>query len=132
MRRISTTANAKPDHIPSLLKVPTAEVKPSGWAPTVVHKSGELKWTVIRVVPGGEVPSHYHCEVWDFFVPLQGQGLIEVKTESGSIEEYPMEMHSFLAMPPKVVHRVCNKSSEALFVFLIAQSPRTKYDFIAQ
>jgi mannose-6-phosphate isomerase-like protein (cupin superfamily) len=114
--RISTTANAKPDHTPSLLNVPMAEVKLSGWASTVVHTSGELKFTVIHVVPGGEIPTHYHREVWDYFMPLQGEGVIEVTTESGRIEEYCMSMHSFLAMPPKVIHRVCNKSSEAQVV----------------
>jgi quercetin dioxygenase-like cupin family protein len=96
-----------------------------------MHTSGELKFTVIRVVPGGEVPKHYHREVWDYFVPLQG-GVIEVTTESGEVEGYPMNMHSFMAMPPTVIHRVRNNSSEAPFVFLIAQTLRAKYDFIAR
>lgn len=43
-----------------------------------------------------------------------------------------MNMHSFMAMPPTVIHRVRNNSSEAPFVFLIAQAPRAKYDFIAR
>lgn len=43
-----------------------------------------------------------------------------------------MEMHSFMAVPPTVIHRVRNKSTEAPFVFPITQSPRTKYDFIAE
>ena len=109
--RKGSTADTKPDHIPSLPSVATAEVKPSGWAPTVVHTSGELKFTVIRVVPGG-VPKHYHREVWDYFVPLQGEGVIEVTTESGEVEGYPMNMHSFMTMPPTVIHRVRNNSSE--------------------
>jgi mannose-6-phosphate isomerase-like protein (cupin superfamily) len=121
-----------PEYIPSLPSVASPAVKPSGWAPTVMHESGEVKFTVIRVVPGGEVPPHYHREVWDYFVPLQGEGLIEVTTKSRQVEEYPMDVHGFMAMPPKVIHRVRNRSSEAPFVFLIAQSPRTKYDFIAQ
>jgi mannose-6-phosphate isomerase-like protein (cupin superfamily) len=132
IRRVSSIAGTEPDHIPSLPSVPTAEAKPGGWAPTLVHTSGELKFTVIRVLPGGEVPLHYHHEVWDYFVPLQGEGVIEVVTESGRVEKYPMDMHSFMAMPPKIVHRVRNNLSEVPFVFLIAQSPRTKYDFIAQ
>lgn len=127
-----STADTEPDHIPSLPSVATAKVKPGGWASTVVHTSGELKFAVVRVVPGGEIPKHYHHEVWDYFVPLQGEGVIEVTTESGEVEGYPMDMHSFMAMPPTVIHRVRNSSSEAPFVFLIAQTPRTKYDFIAQ
>jgi mannose-6-phosphate isomerase-like protein (cupin superfamily) len=117
---------------PSLPSVATAEVKPGGWAPTVVHTSGGLKFTVIRVVPGGEVPNHYHNEVWDYFVPLQGEGVTEVTTKSGEVEGYPMNMHGFMAMPPTIIHRVRNNSSEAPFVFLIVQTPRAKYDFIAR
>ena len=88
--------------------------------------------SVIRVVPGGEVPKHCHNEVWDYFVPLQGEGVIEVTTESREVEGCLMNMHSFMAMPPTVIHRVRNNSSEAPFVFLIAQTPRAKYDFIAR
>ena len=67
---MSTTAYMKPDYNPFLSNVPTAETKPSGRAPTIVHISVEMKFTVIRVLPGGEVPNHYHCEVWDYFVSL--------------------------------------------------------------
>jgi mannose-6-phosphate isomerase-like protein (cupin superfamily) len=130
--QVSRAANTELDHIASLPSVAAAEAKPGVWSPTVVHTSGELKFTVIRVRPGGEVPTHYHHEVWDYFVPLQGEGVIEVTTESGGIEKYPMKVHSFMAMPPMVIHRVRNRSSEASFVFLIAQSPRTKYDFITR
>jgi hypothetical protein len=35
-----------------------------------------------------------------------------------------MDMHSFMAMPPTVIHRVRNNSSEYPFVFLIVQTPR--------
>jgi mannose-6-phosphate isomerase-like protein (cupin superfamily) len=98
----------------------------------MVHTSSELKFTVIRVVPCGEVPKHYHHEVWDYFMPLEGEGVVEVTTESGEVEGYPMNMHSFMAMPLTVIHRVRNNSSEAPFVFLIAQTPRAKYDFITR
>jgi mannose-6-phosphate isomerase-like protein (cupin superfamily) len=119
-----------PGHIPSLAGVATAHAKPGGWAPMVVHESSELKFTVIQTSPSGEVPIHYHHEVWDYFVPLEG-GVIEVTTELGRVKKYPMEMHSFMAMPPRVIHRVRNRSSKTPFVFLIEQTPRTKYDFIA-
>lgn len=95
--------------------------------------------------------------MWDYFVPLQGKGVIEVtrkaRDESGGqgqgetvgkergqgvdgdsdvmIEEYPMEPHSFLAMPPTAIHRVRNQSEADEFVFLIAQTPAGRYDFIA-
>jgi hypothetical protein len=60
-RKIST-ADTKQDHIPSLPSVATAEEKPGGWALTVVHTSGELKFAVIRVVPGREASKHHHRE----------------------------------------------------------------------
>lgn len=84
-----------------------------------------MKFTLIRVEPGGEVPAHHHSEVWDYFVPLEGQGLIELDGK-----DCEMNPHSFLAVPPKDTHRVRNRSETEEFVFLLAQSPRGKYDFV--
>lgn len=124
------TNASKPDHVLNMLEVPVVKPKPGGWKPTLIHSSDEVKFTVIRVDPDGEVPSHYHNNSWDYFVPLQGQAMIETRTKSGETKDYPMEVHSFLAVPPEDVHRVRNKSSTDEFVFLIAQSPRSKYDFV--
>ena len=78
------------------------------------------------------MPPHLHHQVWDYFVPLEGEGVIEVTSKEGETVSYPMNVHSFMAMPPTEVHRVRNKSNELPFVFLIAQSPRDKYDFVAK
>ncbi|KXS95231.1 hypothetical protein AC578_1870 [Pseudocercospora eumusae] len=101
--------------------------------PTLIHSSGDLKWTVIRLKPGGgEVPRHMHNAVRDYFVPLAGHAVIEVKTKDGEEKDFEMEEGTFLAVPPKDVHRVRNKSQTEEFVFLIAQTPRSKYDFVAK
>lgn len=128
--RRSITNASKPDHISHLLKVPRVDPKPGGWKPTLIHSSGEVKFTVIRLDPGCEVPTHFHHKCWDYFVPLRGQGLIETKTKSGETIDYPMNEHSFLAMPPEDIHRVRNQSEQEEFVFLLAQAPRAQYDFV--
>lgn len=89
----------------------------------------KLKFTVVRVSPNGEVPKRYHREVWGYAVPLEGEGVIEVTTESGHVEKHLMNMQSLMAMPPNVVHRVRNMSSKSPFVFLIVQSPKITCDF---
>ena len=128
----TVTSATKPDHIPSLHTVPRVSPKPGGWHPTLVHSSGEVKWTVIRLQPdGGEVPKHSHSTVWDYFVPLEGEAVIETETKDGVKEDFEMKPGAFLAVGPEDTHRVRNKSKEREFVFLIAQSPRSKYDFIA-
>ena len=109
------------------------QAKPGGWHPTLIHSSGEVKWTVIRLQPdGGEVPIHYHNKVSDYFVPLEGEAVIETETKDGVKKDYEMAPGSFLAVGPEDVHRVRNKSREKEFVFLIAQAPRGQYDFVAK
>ncbi|KAK0250521.1 hypothetical protein LTR91_022697 [Friedmanniomyces endolithicus] len=107
-----TLTNAtKPDYIPSLLAVPRVPAKPGNWHPTLVHSSGESKFTVIRLAPnGGEVPKHLHNAGWDYFMPLQGEAVIEVKTKEGVERDYEMKAGSFLSVGPGDVHRVRNLS----------------------
>lgn len=131
-RRTITNAT-KPDHIASLHTVPRVAEKPGGWHPTLVHSSGEVKWTVIRLQPdGGEVPKHSHSTVWDYFVPLEGEAVIETETKDGVKQDFDMVPGAFLAVGPDDIHRVRNKNRDKEFVFLIAQAPRTKYDFVAR
>ena len=126
----SITNATKIDHVSALLDVPRVASKPGGWKPTLIHSSGEVKFTVIRVEPGGEVPRHFHHNVWDYFMPLAGQGVVKTKTKAGDEMDYDLKPQSFLAVPPGDIHRVCNESHDEEFVFLIAQSPRHEYDFI--
>ncbi|CAK1358978.1 unnamed protein product [Cercospora beticola] len=126
------TNATKPDFVPSLLSVPRVSSKPGGWHPTLIHSSGEVKFTVIRLAPnGGEVPIHKHSHVWDYFMPLSGEAVIETRTKDGVKQDFEMKPGSFLAVGPEDVHRVVNKSEKEEFVFFIAQSPRAKYDFVA-
>ena len=134
LRQRRTVTNAtKPDFILNLHTVPRVDVKTGGWRPTLIHSSGDVKWSVIRLEPdGGEVPIHYHNNVSDYFVPLEGEAVIETETKDGVKENYDMTPGSFLAVGPQDIHRVRNKSKEKEFVFLLAQAPRHQYDFIAK
>ena len=130
-QRRSVTNATKPEYIPNLHTVPRVDVKPGGWHPTLVHSSGDVKFTVIRLQPdGGEVPIHYHNKVWDYFMPLEGEAVIETETKDGVKKDYEMKPGCFLAVGPEDTHRVVNKSKEKEFVFFIAQAPRHQYDFI--
>ncbi|KAK3642088.1 hypothetical protein LTR56_010959 [Elasticomyces elasticus] len=133
LHQTRTITNAtKPDFIPSLLDVRRVPAKPGNWHPTLVHSSGQTKFTVIRLAPaGGEVPNHYHNEGYDYFLPLSGEAVIETKTKDGVEKDYEMKPGSFLSVGPGDVHRVRNVSETEEFVFFIAQAPREKYDFVA-
>ena len=125
------TNATRPDHVADLHNVKRVEAKAGGWHPTLIHSSGDVKWTVIRLQPdGGEVPKHFHNKVWDYFVPLEGQAVIETETKDGKKEDFEMKPGTFLAVGPEDVHRVRNKSKSEEFVFLIAQAPRQQYDFV--
>lgn len=131
--RRGITNATKPDYIADLLAVPRVDAKPGGWHPTLIHSSGEVKFTVIRLQPGdGEVPRHLHNGVWDYFMPLAGEAVIETKTKDGVDGCYEMKSGSFLAVGPEDIHRVRNKSETEEFVFFLAQAPRKKYDFVAK
>lgn len=129
-RRLITNTT-KPDFIPSLLSVPRVAANPGGWHPTLVHSSGEVTFTAIRVqANGGEVPAHKHSHVWEYFLPLSGQATIETKSKDRTVQDFEMSPGSFLAVSPEDVHRVVNRSEKEEFVFFFAQSPRGKYDFV--
>ena len=132
-QRRHVTNATKPDYVSNLNTVQRVEAKPGGWHPTLIHSSGEVKWTVIRLQPdGGEVPKHMHNQVWDYFMPLEGEAVIETETKDGTKQNFEMSAGTFLAVGPEDLHRVRNKSKDKEFVFLIAQSPRAKYDFVAK
>jgi quercetin dioxygenase-like cupin family protein len=56
--------------------------------------------------------------------------MIETTTKDGQTKDFEMSSGSFLAVAPGDVHRVKNLSKSGEFVFLIAQAPRAKYDFV--
>lgn len=129
----SITNATKPEYISDLHTVQRVSAKPGGWHPTLVHSSGEVKWTVIRLQPdGGEVPKHWHSKVWDYFIPLEGRAVIETETKDGLKKDFDMTPGCFFAIGPEDLHRVRNKSKDEEFVFLIAQAPRGEYDFVAE
>ena len=78
------------------------------------------------------MPIHYHNKVWDYFLPMEGEAIIETETKDGVKKDYEVKPGSFLAVPPEDIHRVRNKSKDKEFVFFIVQSPRHQYDFVAK
>ena len=115
-QRRTVTNATKPDYTENLHTVPRVDAKPGGWHPTLVHSSGEVKFTVIRLQPdGGEVPIHYHNKVWDYFMPLEGEAVIETETKDGVKKDFEMKPGSFLAVGPEDAHRVRNL--QPLFCF---------------
>lgn len=127
------TNATKAQYVPHLPSIERGTSKAGGWEINTFHTSGEVKWSVIRLRPGsGEVPAHWHRHCWDYFIPLSGKAVIETKTKDGEAKEYDMLPGAFLALPPEEVHRVCNRSEgeDEEFVFLIAQAPRKKYDYV--
>jgi hypothetical protein len=63
---------------------------------------------------------------------LPGEAMIEVRTKDGMAKDCEMRPRSFLALPPDHIHRVRDKSEKEEFVFLVAQAPRHKYDFVGR
>lgn len=131
----SITNATSPEHIPSLFSLSSTTkipAKSGHWHPSLVHYSGEVKFTVITVPPGKEVPSDHHWAMWDYFIHMHGSGIIEI--DKGK-EAKAVNAGAFLAVPPGVVHRVRNAASQKPtgkedFVFLLTQIPRGRYDFL--
>lgn len=77
------------------------------------------------------MPKHFHNTVSDYFIALEGEAVIETKTKDGVEKDFKMQKGSFLWVGPGDEHRVLNVSDTEEFVFLIAQTPRQSYDFVA-
>ena len=128
----SITNATKIDHVSALLDVPRVASKPGGWKPTLIHSSGGgSNLPSSRVEPGGEVPRHFHHNVWDYFMPLAGQGVVKTKTKAGDEMDYDLKPSEFSRRPAgrhtSRVQRVARRGVR----LLIAQSPRHEYDFIS-
>lgn len=125
-----TTSQMTVNYIPKLLESSTGPEKDGGWFSTCVHKSEQVQFKILRVLPNGEIPAHFHHQCWDYFTPIQGEGIVEVVRDSGICEEYPLVINSLTSMPPMTIHRIRNTSSDSMLIFLLTQSPQESYDHI--
>lgn len=81
----------KQDYIPTLFSVPRVDAKPGGWHLILIHSPDEVRFTVIRLQPGGgEVPKHLHNGVWDYFMALSGEAVIETRTKEEVEQDFEM------------------------------------------
>ena len=89
-----------------------------------------LRVVVLTLAPGQYVPWHYHSEITDSFICLEGPmvietGVVQAKSGRTQTELAPGET---LAIPPRKAHRVSGKDGGAC-EFAIVQGPGS-YDFV--
>lgn len=110
----------------------SGELRSGGYLTLPIHETPVARVSVHKVLPGGEIASHHHSASWDFFLPQGGVGIVETISEGGIENTYSLSDKSFLAVPPRVVHRVRNLSTTTAFTFVLVQTPFSQFDFVPQ
>ena len=92
----------------------------------LVAEGADLRVQVLTLAAGQCVPWHYHTEISDNFVCLEGPMVVETRA--------PLHVHHLLpgercAVPPKTAHYVHGEADGAC-KFLIVQGVGV-YDFVA-
>src|SRR5438874_6218725 len=91
----------------------------------LVAEGTDLRVQVLTLAAGQCVPWHYHSEISDSFVCLEGPMVVETRAPR---HEYLLEPGQRCAVPPKTAHYVHGKNMDAC-KFLIVQGVGT-YDFV--
>lgn len=73
----------------------------------LIAESAGLRMQVLTLDAGQEVPWHWHSEVADTFICMDGPMVIETRSPTSVTELQPGQMH---AVPPKTAHRVTGKN----------------------
>ena len=94
-------------------------------ASEVVAEGADMRVSVLTLAAGQEVPWHYHNEVTDSFVCLEGPMVVETRAPRHS---YRLEPGQRCAVLPKTAHRVQGVDGGPC-KFLIVQGVGT-YDFV--
>src|SRR5260370_29338765 len=92
----------------------------------LVAEGADLRVQVLTLAAGQCVPWHYHSEISDSFVCLEGPMLVETRAPRHIYRLLPGER---CAVPPKTAHRVQGEGG-APCKFLIVQGVGI-YDFVA-
>ncbi len=125
--------NVEPEYCEDLTSLDQlGELRTGGYITSVIHETPIARVNVQKVLPGGEIASHHHSASWDFFLPQGGVGVVETISEAGIETTYSLSDKSFLAVPPRMVHRVRNLSATTAFSFVLVQTPFSQFDFIPQ
>jgi quercetin dioxygenase-like cupin family protein len=90
----------------------------------MVAETPDLRMVVLTLAPGQEVPWHWHSNVADHMICLEGPVVVETRAPSERHELMPGER---CTVPPRRAHRVGGKNGGAC-KFAILQGVG-RYDF---
>jgi mannose-6-phosphate isomerase-like protein (cupin superfamily) len=91
----------------------------------MVAEGADIRIQVLTLGPGQCVPWHYHSEISDSFVCLEGRTVVETKAPSKTIVLKPGQRYT---VGPKTAHTVSGKD-DGRCKFMIIQGVGT-YDFM--
>lgn len=91
----------------------------------IVAESADLRVSVLTLAAGQEVPWHYHNEITDSFVCLEGPVVVETRAPR---QTYRLEPGQRCTVPPKTAHHVQGEDGGPCR-FLIIQGVGV-YDFV--
>jgi len=91
-----------------------------------VAEGADLEVSVLTLGAGQAVPWHYHSEITDHFVCLEGELVVETRAPRA---EHHLKPGQRCAVPPKTAHYVHGKDGSAA-KFLIVQGVG-RYDYVA-
>jgi quercetin dioxygenase-like cupin family protein len=91
----------------------------------VVAEGADMRVSVLTLAAGQEVPWHYHTDISDSFVCLDGPMLVETRAPRNT---YRLEPGQRCAVPAKTAHRVSGEGGGPC-KFLIVQGVGI-YDFV--
>ena len=95
----------------------------------VIAVDDQHESSVLRVKPGGCIPTHLHSRIYDIFVGVEGQVDITYEGQQGD-GCIALKPGGLCSMPPGVRHEVRNNSKDREAVFILIHAPNTGYDFI--
>lgn len=91
-----------------------------------VAEGADLEVSVLTLDAGQSVPWHYHSEITDHFVCLEGELVVETRAPRA---EHHLTPGQRCAVPPKTAHHVHGRDGSACR-FLIVQGVGA-YDYVA-
>lgn len=90
----------------------------------IITETDNLRVSVLTLDPGDKVPWHYHSNVDDVFVCVEGTTVVDTRAPRGHHELTP---GAHLIVPSKTAHEVTSKDDKGCR-FAIVQGGR--YDFV--
>ena len=91
----------------------------------LIAETSDVRVQILTLEAGEDIPWHYHSEVTDTFICLEGPMTVEMKAASDTTDIQPGETYSVF---PKKAHRVIGKD-EGRCRFVIVQGVGA-HDFI--